>query len=67
MNLGDNSELDLEMDSEQMKMMDTIRRTIWHLFLEQKSKTISLEDEFRVESLPRYSESILNVGMFLFV
>lgn len=51
MNLGDNSELDLEIDSEQVKMMDNIRRDIWHLLLERERKTIALEDEFRVGSL----------------
>lgn len=44
-------------------MMDNnIRRNIWHLLLEQESKTMSLEDEFRVESLPRCKPKYIKCG-----
>lgn len=36
-----------------MKMMHDLGGIYGHQLLEQKSKTISLEDEFREESLPR--------------
>lgn len=51
--IGDNSELDLEMDSEQMEMTDNIRKNIWHGLSEQESKTVSLEDEFQEENFSR--------------
>lgn len=44
MKLRDNSELNLEMDSESTKMTDDTRRDIWHQLLEQENKTVSLED-----------------------
>lgn len=57
-----NPEFDLEMDSESTEMTDDIRRDIWHQLLEQKSKTISLEDEFREESLPRCKQKYIKCG-----
>ena len=65
-NLRDNSELDLEMDSESTKMTDDIRRDLWHQLREQESKTISLKDEFREESLPRYKQKYIKCG-YVFV
>lgn len=65
-NLRDNSELDLEMDSESTKMTDDIRRDIWHQLREQESKTISLKDEFREESLPRCKQKYIKCG-YVFV
>lgn len=59
--IGDNSELDLEMDSEYTEMTDNIRKSIWHWLLEQKSKTISLE-EFQEENFGRCKRKYIKCG-----
>lgn len=45
-----------------MKMMDDMRRGVWHQLLEPESKTTALEDEFMGESLPRCNWKYINCG-----
>lgn len=45
-----------------MKMTHDLGGIYGHRLLEQKSKTISLEDEFREESLPRCKYKYIKCG-----
>ena len=67
MNLGHNFELGLETESKQMKITDDIQRVIWYQLLEQESKTISLEDEFREENIPTCKRKYPKCEYVLFV